>query len=188
MLWAMFWGLLWRMRTSLAVVVVIAASAVACAPAVAPKGPSTYFDEDLPSEHTATEAPTTATASTHPAARVDAPRGKGTRSGTIDRGRLVAVLDGGPASFLRQIEVSARLQGDRFIGWQLVQVLDREGALADVDVAPGDVLLAINGKPVAKPDQLQTLWDSLRTANQIVAELTRGDAKVELVFDVQPKL
>lgn len=176
------------MRMSLAMVLAVASFAVGCAPAVAPKAPSTYFDEDLPSDHTAADAPATPTAPTRTPARADAPRGKGTRSGTIDRGRLVAMLDGGPATFLRQIEVSARLQGDHFVGWQLVQVLDHEGALANVDVAPGDVLVAINGKPVAKPDQLHTLWESLRTANQIVAELTRGDAKVELVFDVQPKL
>ena len=34
--------------------------------------------------------------------------------------------------------------------------LDRNGPLVDVDVVPGDVLLAINGKPLSRPDQLQT--------------------------------
>ena len=174
-----------RLVRSLAISLVVT-SAVACGPAVAPKGPSTYFDEDLPSERTATDAATPAANRT--AAVADAPRGQGTRTGTIDRKHLEAMLEGGPATFLRQVEVSARLDGNRFVGWQLVQVIDHDGALANVDVAPGDVLLAVNGKPVAKPDQLQALWDSLRTANQIVAELTRGDAKVKLVFDVQPKL
>ena len=116
------------------------------------------------------------------------PPGKGLRTGTIDRAHLVAVLDGGPGAFLRQLEVSARLDGDRFIGWQLVQLLDHESPLADLDLAPGDVLLAINGKPVGKPDQLHAVWESLRTANQIVADLSRGDAKVQLVFDVEPKI
>jgi S1-C subfamily serine protease len=118
--------------------------------------------------------------------RAVAPPGKGLRSGTIERAHLVAVLDAGPGSFLRQLEVTPRLTGDRFVGWQLVQVIDRAGPLGDLDLAPGDVLLAVNGKPVSRPEQLQTLWDSLRTANAVTAQLWRGDQKLELRFAVQP--
>ena len=118
--------------------------------------------------------------------RTEAPAGKGLRSGTIERAHLVAVLDAGPGNFLRQLEVTPRLTGDRFVGWQLVQLLDRTGPLGDLDLVPGDVLLAVNGKPVARPEQLQTLWDSLRTANEVTAQLWRGDQKLELRFAVQP--
>ena len=118
--------------------------------------------------------------------RAVAPPGKGLRIGTIERAHLVAVLDAGPGSFLRQLEVTPRLTGDRFVGWQLVQLLDRSGPLHDVDLAPGDVLLAVNGKPVTRPEQLQALWDSLRTANEVTAQLWRGDQKLELRFTVQP--
>ena len=48
------------------------------------------------------------------------------------------------------------------------------------------MLLAVNGKPVARPEQLQALWDSLRTANEVAAQLSRGDQKLELRFAVQP--
>ena len=51
--------------------------------------------------------------------RAVAPPGKGLRTGTIARARLVAVLDAGPATFLRQLEVAPRLSGDRFVGWRL---------------------------------------------------------------------
>ena len=56
----------------------------------------------------------------------------------------------------------------------------------DVDVVPADVLLAINGKPISRPDQLQTVWDSLRTANELRALVWRGDDKLELAFTIQP--
>lgn len=115
-----------------------------------------------------------------------APPGKGLRTGTIARAQLVAVLDAGPGTFLRQLEVAPRLSGDRFVGWQLVQLIDRTGPLHDVDLAPGDVLLAINGQSVSRPEQLQTLWDSLRSANEVTAQLWRGDQKLELRFAVQP--
>ena len=74
-----------------------------------------------------------------------APVGKGLRTGTIARDKLVAVLDAGPGTFLRQLEIAPRLDRERFVGWQLVQLIDHAGPLVDLDVAPGDVLLAING-------------------------------------------
>lgn len=115
-----------------------------------------------------------------------APPGKGLRTGTIERARLVAVLDAGPPSFLRQLEVTAKMNGERFVGWQLVQLVDRQSPLVDVDVVPGDVLLAINGMPLSRPDQLQAVWDSLRTANAVTAQLWRGDAKLTLEFAIEP--
>ncbi|MCW5805007.1 MAG: PDZ domain-containing protein [Deltaproteobacteria bacterium] len=120
--------------------------------------------------------------------RAEAPPGKGLRHGTIERARLVAILDAGPAMFLRQFEMIARLESERFIGWQLVQLVDRASPLADVDLVPGDVLLAVNGKPLSRPDQLQSVWDSLRTANEVTAQLWRGEMKLTLAFAIEPKL
>ena len=154
---------------------------VACAPKVSTLPPS--FDEDLGDS---TPVPTTTAAPIPDEQRVVATPGKGLRSGTIARDRLVAVLDAGPAQFLRQLEVTPRMSGERFVGWQLVQLLDHTGPLHDVDVVPGDVLLAINGMPLSRPDQLQTIWDSLRTANTVQAQLWRGDAKFTLEFAVEP--
>ncbi len=151
----------------------------ACGPKVAPPPPS--FDEDL-------GAPDRAAADPTPLERPTAPPGKGLRTGTITRAQLVAVLDAGPGAFLRQLEVAPKLAGERFLGWQLVQLLDQQSPLYDVDVVPGDVLLAVNGSPLSRPDQLQVVWDGLRTANRVSAELWRGDAKLTLDFAVEPSL
>jgi type II secretory pathway component PulC len=122
------------------------------------------------------------------AERPVAPPGKGLRTGTIARERLLAVLDAGPPSFLRQLEVTPKMSGDRFVGWELVQLVDRQSPLYDVDVAPGDVLLSVNGQPISRPDQLQLVWDSLRTAKELTAQLWRGGAKLELAFAIEPTL
>ena len=156
--------------------------AVACGPKVSTRPPS--FDEDLGNQ--ATAAPVTDELTME---RPVAPPGKGLRSGTIARDRLVAVLDAGPASFLRQFEVTARMAGDRFVGWELVQLVGtQQNPLYDVDLAPGDVLLTINGTSIARPDQLQTVWDGLRTADAVTAQLWRGQTKLTLEFAVEPKL
>jgi S1-C subfamily serine protease len=154
----------------------------ACGPKADPKGPGTGFDEDLGAK----QGPVENTAPAAEVARPEAPAGKGLRTGTIPRARLLAVLDSGPAAFLGQLDVAPHMDGNRFVGWQLVQLVDRKGPLVDVDVVPGDVLLAINGKPLSRPDQLQTVWDGLRTANAITAQLWRGNAKFELQFAIDP--
>jgi S1-C subfamily serine protease len=166
------------MRAGLLALVILA-----CGPRVSTTPRPVDDDLDQRAEPVATAAPAAPVPSEK---RTEAPAGKGLRSGTIERAHLVAVLDAGPGSFLRQLEVTPRLTGDRFVGWQLVQLLDRTGPLGDLDLVPGDVLLAVNGKPVSRPEQLQTLWDSLRTANEVTAQLWRGDQKLELHFAVQP--
>lgn len=164
------------MRLALALVV----AAAACGPKVSTT-PLT-FDEDL--------GPRTTSAPVAPVetVRPEAPPGKGLRAGVIARDRLIKVLDAGAGQFLRQVEVTPRMTGERFVGWQLVQLIDRQGPLIDIDVLPGDVLLAVNGQPLARPDQLQALWDSLRTTNKLSAQLWRGDAKFTLEFTVEPAL
>src|SRR5262245_6714776 len=170
------------MRALAAVAAAAAISAAGCGSKVAPR-PLTY-DEDLGPN---TQPPPAADPAVT-APRPVAPPGKGMRTGTIPRDRLVAVLNAGPSQFLRQLEVTAKMSGERFVGWELVQLLDRQSPLFDVDLVPGDVLLAVNGKPVSRPDQLQALWDSLRTANEVTAQLWRGEAQLTLAFAVEPKL
>ncbi len=166
------------MRTLLLSMVFFPWSA-ACGPKVA-TGPSRFDDIEL-NKHQAMPAPAPEQAAPP---RIEAPPGKGLRTGTIARSRLIAVLDAGPGSFLRQLEVSPKKQGERFVGWELVQVIDRTSPLIDIDLVVGDVLLAINGKPISRPDQLQTVWDSLRTANEVTAQLWRGDNQLTLAFTV----
>lgn len=166
------------MRAGLFALVVIACG---------PRAPATprAIDDDLEPR---TE-PTAAAAAPAPApdsARPLAPPGKGLRTGTIARAHLVAVLDAGPGTFLRRLEVAPHMAGDRFVGWRLVQLLDHTGPLHDVDLAPGDVLLAVNGQPVSRPEQLQALWDSLRIANDVTAKLWRGSQALELHFTIDP--
>lgn len=155
----------------------------ACAPKVS-TGPTRFDDVEL-NKHQQPPAEVAPQAEVTPP-RPEAPPGKGLRTGTIARSRLIAILDAGPGSFLRQLEVAPRKHGERFVGWELVQVLDRASPLIDVDLVVGDVLLAINGKPISRPDQLQSVWDSLRTANEVTAQLWRGDGQLTLAFTVDP--
>jgi hypothetical protein len=120
--------------------------------------------------------------------RPEAPAGPGVRTGTIARPALVAVLDAGPGAFLSGFEVAPELDGQRFAGWRLVQWMPGQRRFAGLDLAPGDILLAINGQTLSRPDQLETLWTSLRTADQLVCDLGRGANRFQLTFAILPPL
>jgi type II secretory pathway component PulC len=164
-------------------VALLALALAACGPKVSTK--PTTFDEDLGTKQPT--APPVVDELTME--RPVAPPGKGLRAGTIPRERLIAVLDQGPGAFLRQFEVTAKMNGNRFVGWELVQLVGTQhNPLYDIDLSPGDVLLSINGKTIARPDQLQTVWDGLRAADTVTAQLWRGQNKLTLEFSVEPKL
>jgi hypothetical protein len=118
--------------------------------------------------------------------RPTAPPGRGARTGTIARASLNAVLDAGPGAFLHGFEVAPVMDGQRFAGWRLVQLMEGEHRFDGLDVTPGDVLLSVNGLPVSKPDQLAAVWDALRAANQLVIAIVRDHASVELRFAIDP--
>jgi hypothetical protein len=106
--------------------------------------------------------------------------GPGAREGTIERAKLDAILDAGPGAVLRHFEVAAEHVGNRFLGWRLVAVDPKHRGFDGVDLLPGDVLVALNGRSVSRPDELQAVWDSLRTADAIIADLRRGEARFSL--------
>lgn len=157
-----------------ALLVVLAA---ACGPKVNVE-PSPYEEDD---PRASAEAPRPPTWDELPVA----PATPAAREGTMTRAALNAVLDAGPGALLATFEVAAELEGKRFVGWRLVALDPDHHAFDGVDLQPGDILVAVNGHAIARPDQLQKLWDSLRTAPVLVADLRRGEGKLQLRWTIE---
>ncbi len=159
----------------------------ACGPKVDPRTP---FDDDDPraGEVAAPEQPASLPppAEVGPAAIAPAAPGTGVRAGVIERATLKAVLDAGPGHVLEGFEVAAEERSGRFVGWRLVRFLPAGARFTILDLAPGDVLLTVNGRPLVKPADLSALWVELYTADAIVAELRRGAAPLTIRFQVTP--
>lgn len=116
-----------------------------------------------------------------------APPGSQPRTGIIERGALLGVLDQGPGGFLRAVEISPFFEGSRFLGWRLDQIVDRASPLYGVDLALGDIVLAVNRRPLARPEHLMALWQELRGADELIAQVWRGAGAFELRFAITPK-
>lgn len=153
----------------------LALALAACGPRVDPRTPFDREDPRAAAEPAPTAVPSEPVAAAAPL-----------RTGEIDRARLTAVLDQGPARMLGALEVAAETRDGRFVGWRLVRFLPGAGALTGLDLIPGDVLVTVNQRSLSKPDDLSALWTELYAADAIVAEVRRGDALLTLRFAITP--
>lgn len=152
---------------------------VGCAPGVSVQNPSP-FEEDDPRarEPRLLDEETIAKTTRQNVVR--------RQNGTIARKALVAVLDEGLGEFLRRgIEVKPHLTDRRFAGWRIVRFYPRDSRFAQVDLRPGDVVTAINQRPIERPKQAQMVWDSLRKAGVLVVRGWRNGETFELRYQVE---
>jgi S1-C subfamily serine protease len=101
----------------------------------------------------------------------------------LSRKDLVRVLDRGPRDFLSSIDEDALVDKGRFRAWIFRGWRDRR--FADADLLPGDLIFRINGKPIEKPDQFMEVWESLRTASELVIDGERDGKARTLRYPIQ---
>ena len=56
---------------------------------------------------------------------------------------------------------------------------------AKLGLQPGDIIRKVNGQPVASPGDLARLYQQFATMSRIEAELRRGNATVQLTYQIQ---
>jgi type II secretory pathway component PulC len=108
-----------------------------------------------------------------------------TPKGVIARAELEAVLRQGPGAFLQHVDVSPRFSGGRFQGWRVVKFFPDDPRFQAVDIAPGDVVLKVNGRSVEKPEQLGEVWQLLQTAAALEIALERNGEPRTLKWPIQ---
>jgi S1-C subfamily serine protease len=153
----------------------LAAHAIALAACGAHAPPTDPGSEELEDPNAARTA---STETAKDAKSVPSPHG-----GQIARVDLNGVLDAGPGAFLARAEVKARVVKGQFSGWQVVR-----SPYAQIDLVPGDVVLAVNGRTLEHPVDLERLWRDLRAANTIAVDVDRGGRRFALRFAVVPPL
>lgn len=110
--------------------------------------------------------------------------------GSLARREVVRVVDAGVGSFLQKASVEGSLKDGRFEGFRIVS-LQPENFWRNVDLVPGDIVTAVNGKSIEDPYDAYAAMESLRTAPALRVQLLRNGTPRELVFPIvgapQPK-
>lgn len=154
-------------------------AAVACGPRVSTNGaPRGYELDDPELDNSSGEADTDQPGNGQTATPVKA------KWGQVSRDQLLVVLDQGPAAFLAGVELQPYFREQRFAGWQIVRFWPGDPRFAAVDIEPGDVVTAINGREIMKPQHLFEVWSELRDAAEIVVSGQRASTRFELRFEV----
>lgn len=105
-------------------------------------------------------------------------------SGLIARAELTLVLEGGLGRFLQGVETQPELANGRFVGFRLVSLYPEDPRFREIELAPGDVIVRVNGEPIERPEQALAVWNSLRVASELWIEYLRGDERRELRFPI----
>lgn len=99
---------------------------------------------------------------------------------SISRTILLPALDAGIGRFLGTVLVEAVLERGRFVGFRIRGFRDADHHYANVDLAPGDVVLRVNGSPIERPEQALAVWNGLRVTSELCVEYLRDGTRREI--------
>ena len=102
---------------------------------------------------------------------------------TIRRAALEDVLGKGPGRFFERMPVVPYKQQGRFVGFQIVQLYAQAPPHPE-GVHVGDVVTAINGLPIARPNQFMKVWKEMHGQRVIEVDVLRRSAPVRVVYRV----
>lgn len=119
-----------------------------------------------------------------PEVTASAPAAERLSTGTIDRAELVPWLSAGLGRFLQRVEVEAVTEGGKFVGFRIVAIDAQGTGLEKVDLLPGDVITSVNQQPVERPEQATQVWESLKSAPELVVHYLRDGQVRQLHFTI----
>lgn len=101
--------------------------------------------------------------------------------GQLARPDVERVLLQGPPWILRRVPVEEVIRAGAFIGWKILALPEDWN---QIELKTGDVVTAVNGKTLERPDDLFTAWRELARANEIKISYEREGAARELVIPI----
>ena len=101
----------------------------------------------------------------------------------IRRAALQDVLQKGAGRFFARMPVAPHRVGNRLIGHRVL-TLYAEAEAHPAGVHVGDVVTAVNGLPIARPEQFMRVWSQLARAESIAVDVLRDQQPVRIVYDI----
>jgi hypothetical protein len=103
--------------------------------------------------------------------------------GSLWRHDVNATVDQGLGRFLQRVDVEPELSEGKFVGFRITD-LHPLAWWQGVDLAPGDVVLSVNGKPIERATEAHAVFDSLKTATELRVTLLRAGKTRELTYKI----
>ncbi len=124
--------------------------------------------------------PITADASRRPVAEGPSVDGKP----AVRRSAIKAFLKHGPRHPLDIIEIQPAFEGKSFIGYRVLAFTPEGAEHFSTALRQGDVVVSVNKRSVASPQEYMAAWNSLKDCESISVDLIRAGEKVNLSWPV----
>jgi hypothetical protein len=104
---------------------------------------------------------------------------------TLSRSAVRAAVARGLGAFLQHIEFDDRpvFIGGHFHGFRVVALHD-DAFFRGVDLKPGDVVTGVNGFSIERPEQAESVFESLQVASELRVTYERDGHPRELVYAI----
>ena len=98
--------------------------------------------------------------------------------GSIERDELVVYHEGGPHQLLTTVGVEPILTGSEFVGYRIAHISETAGPVLGCGLREGDVVTAVNGTDIGRPEGFMVVWDSLPSTEHLNVDIIRdGEAR-----------
>jgi type II secretion system protein C len=103
----------------------------------------------------------------------------------VARSAVRAAIADGLGMFLQRVDIDDQpvMTGGKFHGFRIAGLRDPD-FWAGVDLKAGDVVTAVNGMPIERPEQAQTALESLEAAKELRVAYDRDGQPHELVYAI----
>jgi type II secretory pathway component PulC len=91
----------------------------------------------------------------------------------LRRAEVDAVLDAGIPRFLSSVETAPAMAEGRFLGFRVLSFFPGDARFASGPILRGDVVTAVNGLPIERPEHLFRVWQELRVASSLTVDVLR---------------
>ena len=102
----------------------------------------------------------------------------------LKRTALDRTLDAGLGTWLRGVDVEAKVDRGHFQGWLVRRAYEGDPCWVDIDLRAGDVVTRVNRRSIERPEEAQIVWTGLRTTSEIVVDYQRNGRPRTLRFSV----
>ena len=106
------------------------------------------------------------------------------RPGRLWRRDVIAVLSRGLGDFLSRLEVQPVASGGKFHGWRIVRLREGDPMWQGSELAPGDVVTAVNEHSIERPEQAFAVFQTLAVAKELRVTYERGGKRKDLVYPI----
>ena len=100
--------------------------------------------------------------------------------GTIARADYDRVLADAPGRFFARLDAEPVVAAGKFRGWRVRSLFDGDPRFSGAIIHAGDVVTAINGKKLERPEQFFEAWEAARGRADLTVDLLRDGARQTL--------